>query len=67
MSKGTLNNILVVTAKTDGTLLNILLLPILVLLPLDLGELVGEGVALDAALGGAAVVLGNSPALFDDA
>ena len=27
----------------------------------------GEGVALDAALGGAAVVLRNSPALFDDA
>ena len=67
MSKCTSNNILVVTAETDGTLLNILLLPILVLLPLDLGELVGEGVALDAALGGAAVVLGNCPALFDDA
>ena len=55
-----------ITTETDGALLDVLL-AVLVLLPLDLGELVREGVPLDAALGGAAVVVADGAALLDDA
>ncbi len=55
------------TAQADGTLFDILLLSVVVLLPLNLGELVREGVSLDAALRRAAIVLGHGPALLDDA
>jgi hypothetical protein len=55
------------TAQADGTLFDILFFSVVVLLPLNLGELVREGVSLDAALRRAAIVLGHGPALLDDA
>ncbi len=55
------------TAQADGTLFDILFFSVVILLPLNLGELVREGVSLDAALRRAAIVLGHGPALLDDA
>ena len=55
-----------ITTEADGALLHIFF-SVLVLFPLDLGELVRERVPLDAVLGRAAVVVPDGATLLDDA